>query len=143
MREGEKHGIDYFFVSKKEFEEKIKEGFFVEYTFFNENYYGTPKNQGDPRHIVIYDCDKKGIECFSSKLKNIKFVYVHAGEDEILDRLKQRKNITEEEINARKKTMKESMEFAKNFKFDFIVETSKSINLTLNEVDFIISTYFL
>ena len=35
----------YFFVSKEEFEEKIKEGVFLEYAEYNGNYYGTPKDK--------------------------------------------------------------------------------------------------
>ena len=42
-RKGEKEGIDYYFLSQKDFKEKIKEGFFLEYTKYADNYYGTPK----------------------------------------------------------------------------------------------------
>lgn len=35
----------YFFVSKKEFEKRIKEGVFLEYAEYNGNYYGTPKDK--------------------------------------------------------------------------------------------------
>ncbi|MDV3179609.1 MAG: hypothetical protein Q8849_02510 [Candidatus Phytoplasma australasiaticum] len=36
----EKNGKDYFFVSKKFFEDKIKENYFLEYNEFIGNYYG-------------------------------------------------------------------------------------------------------
>lgn len=39
----EQEGIDYYFLSKEEFEEKIKEEFFLEYAEYAGNYYGTPK----------------------------------------------------------------------------------------------------
>ena len=42
-REGEQEGIDYYYLTKEEFEEKINEGFFIEYTNYAGNYYGTPK----------------------------------------------------------------------------------------------------
>ncbi|MBW1605636.1 guanylate kinase [Lactobacillus sp. Sy-1] len=41
-REGEQNGVDYFFVSKEEFEEKIKNGEMLEYAKYVDNYYGTP-----------------------------------------------------------------------------------------------------
>ena len=41
MRPGEKEGIDYFFLTKEEFEKRINEGFFIEYVVYNGNYYGT------------------------------------------------------------------------------------------------------
>ena len=42
-RKGEKDGVDYYFLSKEEFEEKIKEDYFLEYAEYAGNYYGTPK----------------------------------------------------------------------------------------------------
>ncbi|MHA8138431.1 guanylate kinase [Lactobacillaceae bacterium Scapto_B20] len=41
-REGEQNGVDYFFVTKEEFEEKIKNGEMLEYAKYVDNYYGTP-----------------------------------------------------------------------------------------------------
>lgn len=35
----------YFFISKEEFEERIKNGVFLEYAMYNGNYYGTPKDK--------------------------------------------------------------------------------------------------
>ena len=35
----------YFFVSKEEFEERIKQGVFLEYATYNGNYYGTPRDK--------------------------------------------------------------------------------------------------
>ncbi|KRK97995.1 guanylate kinase [Secundilactobacillus odoratitofui DSM 19909 = JCM 15043] len=43
-REGEKDGVDYFFVSKEQFEENIKNGEMLEYAKYVDNYYGTPLN---------------------------------------------------------------------------------------------------
>ena len=42
-REGEADGVNYFFLSKDEFERKIDEQAFLEYAKFCDNYYGTPK----------------------------------------------------------------------------------------------------
>ncbi len=42
-REGEKNGVDYYFVDKKTFEEMIKRGEFVEYAVVHNNFYGTSK----------------------------------------------------------------------------------------------------
>lgn len=44
-REGEKEGIDYIFLTKEEFEKRIKEGYFLEYATVYGNYYGTPREQ--------------------------------------------------------------------------------------------------
>ena len=42
-RTNDKEGVTYYFYSKEEFENKIKEGYFLEYAEYAGNYYGTPK----------------------------------------------------------------------------------------------------
>lgn len=42
-RPGEEEGINYYYISKKEFKEKIDNDYFLEYTNYAGNYYGTPK----------------------------------------------------------------------------------------------------
>ena len=44
-RQGEKHGVNYFYVSKFEFEEMIQRGEFVEWKNVHGNFYGTSKIQ--------------------------------------------------------------------------------------------------
>ncbi|WP_268913027.1 guanylate kinase [Lentilactobacillus sp. SPB1-3] len=41
-RDGEKDGVDYFFVSKEQFEDNIQNGEMLEYAKYVDNYYGTP-----------------------------------------------------------------------------------------------------
>ena len=53
MRNYETNGIEYHFVTKEEFEQKIKDDELLEYTLYNDNYYGTPKSE-------ITDNIKKG-----------------------------------------------------------------------------------
>ena len=41
-REGEQNGVDYWFVTREQFEEKIRNGDMLEHAIYNGNYYGTP-----------------------------------------------------------------------------------------------------
>ncbi|KRN13498.1 guanylate kinase [Fructilactobacillus fructivorans] len=41
-RKGEVNGVDYYFVSKDQFEENIKNSEMLEYAKYVDNYYGTP-----------------------------------------------------------------------------------------------------
>ncbi len=43
MREGEKEGEKYHFISREEFEEGLANNAFLEYNEYLENYYGTPR----------------------------------------------------------------------------------------------------
>lgn len=65
-RVGEVHGIDYFFVTKEEFEKDIEEENFLEYANVHNNYYGTSlkpimKALGEGK-LVIFDIDVQGHE---------------------------------------------------------------------------------
>lgn len=42
-REGERHGVEYFFATREEFEKKIAEDKLIEYACYCDNYYGTPR----------------------------------------------------------------------------------------------------
>lgn len=42
-REGERHGVEYFFTDKQHFEETIAQNGLVEYASYCGNYYGTPR----------------------------------------------------------------------------------------------------
>ena len=42
-REGEKEGVDYFFLSREEFDRMVREDAFLEYAEYAGNLYGTPK----------------------------------------------------------------------------------------------------
>ena len=55
MRQGEVNGRDYFFVSKERFLEMIKENLFVEYTIYNDHYYGSTKDQIAHDKCVVID----------------------------------------------------------------------------------------
>ena len=74
-REGEIDGVNYFFISKDEFEEKIKNGEFLEYNLYNGNYYGTSKK-------IVLEKINQGINVFSeidvNGAKNIKKLFPDA-----------------------------------------------------------------
>ena len=63
-REGEVHGREYFFATREQFENKIKEGGFIEHARYCGNYYGTPKDyveqQLDAGKDVILEIEIQG-----------------------------------------------------------------------------------
>lgn len=65
-REGDIEGQTYYFVSKPEFEEKIKQDEFYEFNVHHNHYYGTSKklmNQKiDNGKIIVKDIDVNGTE---------------------------------------------------------------------------------
>lgn len=53
-------GVHYSFISVEEFKQKIDEGFFLEHSFFSNNYYGTPSHLRVPDKIIVFDIDIRG-----------------------------------------------------------------------------------
>ncbi len=43
-RPGEQEGVDYFFKTREEFQQMIREDAFIEYACYVDNYYGTPRS---------------------------------------------------------------------------------------------------
>lgn len=69
-------GIDYHFISKEEFEEKLSSGFFLEYVQYNGSYYGTSKAELKSDKVVILE--KEGLKAYIKNARElIKIVYVH------------------------------------------------------------------
>ena len=74
-RTGEENGIDYFFVTKEEFENDIANDGFLEYAKVHDNYYGTslkPINKAlEEEKLVIFDIDVQGHAIVRNKLDSI------------------------------------------------------------------------
>jgi len=74
-RVGETHGVEYYFVSKEEFEEGIKRGDFLEYATVHGNYYGTSlkpvKKALEEGKLVIFDIDVQGHRLVRAKMGDL------------------------------------------------------------------------
>lgn len=99
-REGEKDGVNYFYITKEKFEQMIGGGEFIEYAEYNGNYYGTPKffvdkmlSQGKN---VILEIEVKGAMQIKKIIPDAVFVFIAPESRKVLeDRLRGRG--TEEE----------------------------------------------
>ena len=65
-RVGEEEGIQYHFITKEQFEEKIKNNEFYEYDLHHENYYGTSRKLMNDKiqsgKIIVKDIEVNGTE---------------------------------------------------------------------------------
>ena len=79
-REGEEEGISYFFKSKEDFEQMIKDDAFVEHARYVDNYYGTPKayvqEQLDAGKDVILEIEIQGALKVKEKCKSAFAIFV-------------------------------------------------------------------
>lgn len=102
----EKDGVDYFFLSKEEFEKRVKNNEFLEYAKVFENYYGTPISFVEDRlqegKNVIFDIDWQGMRQIKQASKfNVSTVFlVPPSMDALRARLKGRGD-SDEQIEKR------------------------------------------
>lgn len=93
-REDEIEGIEYHFISKEEFQEKEKQGFFAETAYYDVAtgdrwYYGSAvKDLSDDKVIIVNPYSLKKLKKIKS-LNPISF-YITAGEETIWNRLRER-----------------------------------------------------
>lgn len=80
MRSGETQGHPYHFVSREEFETKIKENFFVEWAQVHTNLYGTPYSQLENAWVkgkcIIMDVDVQGADTFKAKYPDAVSIFI-------------------------------------------------------------------
>jgi len=115
-RETEEDGIDYFFVSKEEFEKDIEAGNFLEWAKVHGNYYGTKLkpivealNEG---RLVIFDIDVQGHKILREKFDSlITSVFVTTPTLQILEqRLVSRDTDSQEMVERRLQNAKIELE---------------------------------
>ena len=106
IRPGEKEGVNYFYFSKEEFEEKIKDNYFLEYAKYAENYYGTPKEKiieklEEGKDVVLV-IEIEGAKKIKELVPEAIFIFIMPpSEKELLKRLKNRKTEEKDKIIER------------------------------------------
>ena len=117
MREGEAEGVNYYYMTREEFQQKVQAGEILEYTQYNGNLYGTPKHEVDTRiaqgRTVILVIEVEGAG-------NIRKLYPEAltifllppSMEELENRLRSRGTETEEAIQGRMATARREVEQA-------------------------------
>jgi len=107
IREGEKDGVNYHFISKAEFEQDIDAGFFLEWAKVHDNYYGTSLKpilkELHEGKLVICDIDVQGHKIAREKFGNhISSVFITTPDQKSLkERLLNRGTDTLEVIEKR------------------------------------------
>lgn len=141
-RPGEQDGQDYRFISKEEFEAKIKEGFFLEYANVYGNYYGTPKKEIDELlslgKDVLLIIDVQGAFKVKSLMREAVSIFLLPPSLEELKRRIEGRGYVDKNLEKRLQTAKEEIPCAKYF--DYIV-INDFLNNAVEKVKAIIISY--
>lgn len=142
-REGEQDGIHYYFVTKEEFEERLKNNELLEYNTYNNNYYGTPKdkvlNKLNEGIDVFSEIDVNGAKSIKEMFPESLLIYIAPPSmEELRKRLTERGTETADKINAR---LAIAIEEAKQQHiYDYVV-INDNLETAINEVRTIISNH--
>lgn len=121
-REGEVDGVHYCFLTRSEFEEKIKSGEVLEYTDYCGNYYGTLRKSVrdvlDSGKDAILKIEVEGAMNIKKQFPEAVLVFILPPSWEILEkRLRDRGTETEDKIIERTRQARAEVAFAKNYDY--------------------------
>ena len=140
-RGGEEDGVSYFFITEREFKERIERGGFLEYSKHFENYYGTPKAFVEEQlktHSVILEIEVDGA-------LNVKKAYPQAvlimilppDKEELKSRL--RKRGSEDEAAIERRVSRMEYELSKSSEYDYEV-INDDLDAAVEEIESIINS---
>ena len=141
-RSTEQNGVDYFFISKEEFEDLIIKEHFLEWQNVHGFYYGTSasslENTIENDKITLIEMDVKGSMTIKKLFPDQTFsIFIMPPSiTQLRERLRSRGTASERRINIRLKRFQEEMEFREKFDYVMInedldlakIELQKTIN---------------
>jgi guanylate kinase len=144
-RETETEAVDYFFISEKEFKQKIENDEFVEWEKFYDYYYGTLKSfisdKIEKGQTLVLDVDVKGALSIKRIFPGSLIIFIEPPSLGVLKtRLLKRK--TESDNDLRKRIERVELELSYKDKFDCRV-INDNIEETIKNVKEIINKFLL
>jgi len=141
-RVDEKNAQDYFFLSKKDFEQQVKEGKMLEYAVIYENLYGTPRafvtDQVEQGNTVIMTIDVQGAKQIMvswGKERPLLSIFVLPPSIKVLrERLVGRNTETPEEIEKRIEIAQDEIKAAKLYNHTIINQNLDQAVLEVEEI---------
>lgn len=121
-RQGEVDGVDYIFVTREVFEQKIKEGEFLEYAEFVGNYYGTSLTQvnklREEGKNVILEIEVQGANIVKEKCPDAVTIFIiPPSMEELEKRIRGRRSEAEEIIQQRLAKATQELKLVGNYKY--------------------------
>lgn len=132
-REGEKDSINYYFLSKDEFQKLIDNNGMLEHACFCDNFYGTPRKQVEEKlregYDVILEIETNGAMQIKKNFPDAISIFIlPPSVSELRRRLFKRRTETEEVIEKRLSEAKNEISLAKNYDYIMInAELEKAI----------------
>lgn len=140
IRNGEKNGINYHFISIDDFKQGIEKNEFLEWALVHGSYYGTSLkpvlNALNEGKIVIFDIDVQGFDIAKQKFndKIISIFVTTKNENELKTRLLKRGTNSKDDIDFRLKNAKDEMKRIKDYDYLIINDDLETAYNTLKSI---------
>ena len=129
-RTGEVEGVNYFFITREEFEKKIEEEAFIEYAEVYKNLYGTPKdtvleklNRGEN---ILLEIDIQGALQVKKRYPEGVFIFIlPPSMKELKNRIIGRGSETPESLERRFSSAYEELDFVNQYDYYIINDQVK------------------
>ena len=130
-RPGERHGINYYYISRQNFEERIRAGAMLEYNEYVGNLYGTPKKETEEKlasgEDVLFEIDVNGAMNLKKSMDEALLIMILPPDYETLEtRLRRRGTDSERVIAERMETSLKEIEFFPRYDYFVVNETGKA-----------------
>ncbi|HRQ41446.1 MAG TPA: guanylate kinase [Chloroflexota bacterium] len=137
-RPGEVDGQDYIFLSSDQFAEMIENNELLEYAVVYNDYKGIPKQQirdalASGRDVIMR-VDVQGAATIRKLIPNAITIFLTTNsEEELVDRLRERKSETSEGLNLRIATARQEMKRIHEFDY-WIVNAEEQQDTAVNQI---------
>ncbi len=140
-RQGEIEGVNYYFLTKEAFEEKVKENGFLEYANVHGNFYGTPKvnveKMLDEGKDVILEIDIQGALQVKDNFKEGVFIFIlPPSMEELKQRIIKRGSETEESLMTRFKNAYKEINYVSKYNYAVV---NDELEVAVSKVESIIA----
>jgi guanylate kinase len=128
-RPGEVDGVNYFFVSRRQFEELIAKGFFLEHAIYTANYYGTPAAAVEEARAagedILLKIEVQGAQQVRKRAPDAVFIFVAPpSKEELVRRQVLREGAVSDEDKAERLKIAET-EMKHASEYDYVVINDK------------------
>lgn len=130
MRSGEVDGKDYHFITKDKFKSMIDNDELVEYTVFNNNYYGTGRITN---RRMVFDLEYEGVLYFKKTNKDFKYIFIDVEKSKLKSRLINR-GTHGLDLENRMNIYDKFEDLKKNVVFDLYVDNNGSLESSIEKV---------
>lgn len=125
QRRNETHGVDYYFVSEREFQDMVERDEFLEYARVFGNLYGTSKaavrDLMEQGKTVLLDIDWQGARKVRSRMPDCGSIFIlPPSMEELEHRLRSRGQDTEEVIQQRMEQARDELRHADEYDFEVV-----------------------